>query len=83
MSVTGGDISSDGTEMLVKHREAVYYYPLNDTAVLDLLSAPGFELPYIVEPQGEAICWSADSMAYFTLSEGVHQPLYKYTRVTA
>jgi len=69
--------------MLVKHREAVYYYPIGDDDVLDLLSAPGLELPYTVEYQGEAICWSADSMSYFALSEGVHQPLYKYTRVTA
>ena len=33
-----------------------------------------------VEPNGEAIAWSADGRGYYTLSEGKRQPIY-YFRV--
>jgi len=36
------------------------------------------ELPYEVEPQGEAIGFARDGKGYFTTSEGVRPTLYYY-----
>ncbi|KAL4233449.1 hypothetical protein ACF0H5_008130 [Mactra antiquata] len=79
----GGDISFDGTEILVKAKHAMYYWSTQDASVdyVDLLSnTPGVHVTYIDEPQGEAVCWDVTSQGYYTLSEGDDQPLYHYVR---
>jgi len=42
---------------------------------------PGVQVPLVDERIGEAICWSANASAYYTLAEGAHQLLYKYSRL--
>jgi hypothetical protein len=80
----GGDISSDGKEILIKNLTSVYYWKRKDgESVQEALSRPGEVLPYIKEPQGEAIAWFRDGSAYLTVSEkkdGITPVLYKYVR---
>jgi Secretion system C-terminal sorting domain len=69
--LTSGDISLDGTEIIVKSYSNVYYWTKESgsTIAQTMLLSPSI-LPYSVEPQGEAICWSNDANnGYFTLSE--------------
>lgn len=81
MSLIAGDISPDGTEVLVKNIEAAFYfYPANGD-IVNALAGKGFPVPLQNEAKGESICWSADGMAYYTIGEGVNQPLYKFTRM--
>ncbi|XP_053406359.1 uncharacterized protein LOC123565368 [Mercenaria mercenaria] len=76
----GGDISPDGTEVLVKNRNHIYYWAPADGDIEAALTHPGAEVPYIKERLGESVCWAADGSAYYTLSEGSHQKLYMYER---
>jgi hypothetical protein len=76
----GGDISPQRDKVIIKTYEKVYCWSLEPgQEIKDALSQPPTELPYVIEPQGEAICWSADGKKYFTLSEKAKKtPLYFY-----
>jgi hypothetical protein len=69
-SVVGGDVSPDGTEVLVKTYESVYYWkrqgnePLSET-----LFRPSITLPYEIEPQGEAIAFTLSGSGFMTTTE--------------
>lgn len=79
-----GDISADGTEIIVKTDRRIYYWTREPgETVLDALKRQPVLLPYFVEPQGEAVAWTPSGNGYFTLSEksGVIEPrLYFYQR---
>lgn len=69
-NTTAGDISKDGTEILIKTYDSVYYWQREQGMnLLDLLGGSPKRLPYVPEPQGESICWSSDNTGYYTLSE--------------
>jgi hypothetical protein len=64
------DISVDGSEVLLKNYDHVYYWKREGTeSIADLLQRPPLELKYKPEKQGEAIAWSRDGSGYYTLSE--------------
>ena len=69
--IVGGDISEDGKEVLLKAYNKIYYWKRDDqnTSIADLLKSPPVELPYVPEPQGEAITFATDGSGYYTLSE--------------
>lgn len=70
--IVGGDISADGTEVLLKSYNEVFYYKLKTgEGIESILNKQPELLPYAVEPQGEAIAWTPDGSGYFTLSEEV------------
>ena len=78
----GGDISPSGLEVLLKTYAAVYYWHRGSVAEA-LFAHPYQTLPYVPEPQGEAIAWAADGSGYFTLSEeprSIPATLYFYPR---
>lgn len=78
---TGGDISHDGNEVLIKAKHAIFYWNTNGGSdYLTILQKAGNKVNYIDEPQGEAVCWDAAGLGYYTLSEGANQPLYHYVR---
>ena len=86
--LVGGDISSDGKEVLLKTYEHILYWHRADTTISipTLLQLPADTLPYAVEPQGEAIGFAADGSGYYTLSEqnfGADIYLYFYPRKEA
>ena len=69
-NIVAGDISPDGTEILIKDYFFVYHWSLAQGMTLQQqLRMPPNRLEYTAEPQGEAIAWAADAARYFTLSE--------------
>jgi hypothetical protein len=82
--VVGGDISRDGSELVLKDYESVFYWKKNpETSWIDALKTNPHRLPYQPEPQGEAIAFTADGDGYVTLSERKRlseQHLYFYSR---
>jgi hypothetical protein len=84
--VVGGDISPAGDEILVKIYPAIYYWHrLPEQYFEETFKKAPVVLPYIWEPQGEAVGWNADGNGYFTISEelgGIPAHLYFYPRVS-
>lgn len=76
-----GDISRDGTELLIKSKSNIFYWKIENGDVLTSLTKPPVEVPYHPTSLGEAICWSADGQSYYTLPEGHHPALYVYSRL--
>lgn len=68
---TGGDISVDGSEVIVRTYPSTYYWSrksgetIGQTLVRNAVSNPMVSL----EPQGEAICFDRSSAGFYTLSE--------------
>ena len=68
---TAGDISLDGTEILLRSNELIWYWklPAGTSISAGLLAAP-YIAPYANnEPQGEGICFAADGSGYYTDTE--------------
>ncbi|ESO83128.1 hypothetical protein LOTGIDRAFT_169531 [Lottia gigantea] len=78
----GGDISPNGKEMLIKYKYHVYYWYVPDGDYVGAISRPPVDLPYVVETQGESVCWDSRAGGYYTLSEGKNQHLYYYQRTS-
>lgn len=79
-----GDISPAGDGILIKTYVMIYYWPRGKNEnVWDALAKPPATMPYILEPQGEAVAWQAQGNGYYTLSEsfrGLPVRLYFYPR---
>jgi hypothetical protein len=69
--VTGGDISPDGSEILLRSNELIWYWklPAGTNISAGLLTQPQIA-PYANnEPQGEGIGFAADGSGYYTDTE--------------
>ncbi len=76
---TAGDISPDGSEILVKNGTYIYHWCRTGTQTVgQAMTAAPITVPYIPELQGEAVCWAANGAGYFTISEGVLPHLFFY-----
>jgi hypothetical protein len=84
--VVSGDISPAGGEILIKTYTAIYYWPrMPEQNFGELFKKASMMVPYILEPQGEAVGWKADGKGYYTISEefgGVPARLYFYPRLS-
>ena len=83
--ITGGEISRNGQKCLIKTYKNVFLWERKkDEKWKNIWSQAPKILKYIPESQGEAICWSNDENAYFTLSENENsdqeQNLFKYLK---
>lgn len=82
--VTGADMSADGEELLVKNLLEVHYWRrLPGESIQAMLLRPSTRLPYVPEPQGEAITFYPDGKGYVTISEqalGMDAVLHFYPR---
>lgn len=77
--VVAGDISQDGKQILLKTYEKVFYWLRKDKEpIAQTLSRKPVELPYIQEPQGEAIAFTPDGRGYYCIGEGNNAIIYKY-----
>lgn len=80
-----GDISSDGTNIVIKTDRRLYYWKRHQNeTIIDALKKQPILLPYFVEPQGESFAWSVNSKLYFTLSEqsgDILPKLYIYSQL--
>ncbi|XZF16227.1 hypothetical protein ACTHGU_08820 [Chitinophagaceae bacterium MMS25-I14] len=84
LKVTAGAISPDGHEIVIKNLDHIFYWKRpQGTSVANALKTMPALLPYVPEPQGEAIDWTPDGKALYTLSEkkGVAaQAIYQHIR---
>jgi len=83
--VVAGDISRAGDEILLKTYDAIYYWRRGrgQTVAQALLQIP-VKVPYIIEPQGEGVCWHPQGKGYYTVSEefqNIPAHLYFYPRL--
>lgn len=82
--VTAGDISADGTEIIIKNYEKVFLWSRQQgESIAEALMRPPVRPPYTPEPQGEAIAFPEDRSGYYTISEARDQVIprvYFYQR---
>jgi len=77
--ITAGDIAQSGQQVLLKSYTKVYYWKrVSGEAIWQTLQRTPAILPYTLEVQGEAIGFTTDGTGYYTVSEGVHAPIYYY-----
>jgi hypothetical protein len=78
------DISKDGLEILIKSYSSMYYWKREkDESIHEALKRTPMLLPYVPEPQGEAVTFDGDGAGYYTLSEErgkLPQRLFFYKR---
>jgi len=78
--VVSGDISRDGRQVVVKTYTGVYYWlRKGKEPIAQTLKRTPTKLPYTMEPQGEAIGFTPDGKAYYSISEGKNAVIYRYT----
>ena len=70
-TVTAGDISLDGAEIVIRTYTNVYYWKRKkgETIANTLSQAAAKQLSVALEPQGEAICFDRTGNGFYTLSE--------------
>ena len=82
--IVAADMSRDGTMVLVKTlHEIILINRKPDSIFSSILESEQISLDYIIEPQGEAICWNWDQLGYFTISEEpdkIPTHLYYYSK---
>jgi len=77
--ITAGDISKDGSQIILKSYEKVYYWKRNGNEPVWKTMQTKPVIPfYVPEKQGEAIGFTPDGKGYYTTSEGVYSPIYYY-----
>lgn len=83
-SIVSADISADGSEVLMKNYQKIFYWRREgNESLLALLQRKPSRINYQPEPQGEAIAWKYDGTGFYTLSEsekGEGGELYFYKR---
>ena len=68
--IVAGDISRDGRMVLIKTYYQIILINRNPALPFSsILEEEQTILDYIIEPQGESVCWSSDQSGYFTISE--------------
>ena len=81
--VTAADISRDGRSILIRtYLDVLLWQRKTGQGVVDALVTSPCAMPHAEEPQGESIALSADGAQYLTISEGIGQPVYAFSRVT-
>ena len=68
--VVGAAVSPDGREIIVKTYTHLYHYKRSSGAGIEKTLSKNYQtLPYLIEPQGEAVCFASNGSGYFTISE--------------
>jgi hypothetical protein len=84
----GADISPSGSEIFVRNQNqtALLYHRTAGQTVAQALASPNPDAVTIngqnIEPNAESISFDANGINFFTVSEGLNQKLYKYTRTS-
>lgn len=81
---TGADMSFDGRWILVRTYSHVFLWRRpSGGEVGQAFLGEVCRLSSLSEPQGEAIAFTANATGFFTVSEGLHQPLNFFDRTVA
>lgn len=69
--VTGGSLSTDGREIILKTYTGLYYWSrqAGESVGQALIRTEPRQFNYLIEPQGEAVCFDKESNGFYTLSE--------------
>ena len=81
--VTGGDISPDGSHVVLRNYTAAYEWTVKGNDVAGALKGEPTRIPLPGSPQGEAISYSRDGTSLIVTSEGVGATVQDVDRVTA
>lgn len=77
--ITAGDISPDGSAILLRTYTNAWLWPRREgESVADALASPPCSVPVQLDRQGEAIGWDAEAKAYFTTTEGARAPIVRF-----
>lgn len=77
--VVAADISRDGSQVLIKSYAGVYHWRRKgQEPICETLRRRPVQLPYQMEPQGEAIGFNVDGRGYYCISEGKNPRIYHY-----
>ncbi|MFC1764216.1 hypothetical protein ACFL6U_19350 [Planctomycetota bacterium] len=77
---TGGDISPDGRQIVIRSPgNAMLWQRKPNTPFKEVLPHLGKNVQLAQEPQGEAICFDHQGRNLYTVSEGKHPVLYRYS----
>lgn len=69
-TITAGDISPDGTEIIIKDLGAIYHWKVAHESLIKTLFVQQPTKPaYLPEVQGEALGWDANGKGYYTITE--------------
>lgn len=93
-SVTGGDISKDGYNILIREYSNIFYFHRNTNQdISEALENPFQKIESYIyslddEPQGESICWENNLEGFYTASEeksfsGYDAPLFFFKATTS
>ncbi|MDX2281563.1 MAG: hypothetical protein NW218_18390 [Saprospiraceae bacterium] len=82
---TAGDVSPDGTEVLLKNKKEIFYWKaLNGENLCDLLVKRNPQrVPYLPEIQGEAICFNVGATGFLISTErasALEQPIFYFSK---
>ncbi len=68
---TGGDVSADGREVLIKTKKKIYYWkvPVGENLGEALVKYNPELIPYEPETQGEAVCFNRGGTGFLTSTE--------------
>ena len=84
LAITGADISRTGNEILIRtYNKAAIRRRAPGESITAALASQAYPVPVPgppAEPQGESIAYSVDGEAYYTLGEGIAQPLFRFER---
>ena len=84
--VSGGDISPDGTQIVLRHEnEARLWHRRTGESIESALGRASERIPVVgepLEPNGEGIGFAPDSKSYYTISEGLFPTIYFFTPLT-
>jgi PKD repeat protein len=75
---TAGDISADGKRVVVRTYDSAFLWVREGVSVAEALKHPPCVAMVADEIQGETIAFSPGGTAYFTTSEEVKQPLWRF-----
>ena len=79
-SVTGADVSADGTQLAVRTYGSVRLWNRNTaSSIWTPFATAACAGPVPIEIQGEAIAFGSDGRGYVTLSEGTNPTLHTYS----
>jgi hypothetical protein len=80
--VTGGDISPDGTHIVLRNYTAAYEWTVKGDDVVGALQGEPTRIALPSSPQGEAISYSRDGRSLIVTSEGVGATVQDVDRTT-
>ena len=78
--VTGGDISPDGSRVVLRNYTAAYEWDVHGDDVAAALRGEPTRIPLPRSPQGEGITYTRDGRSLIVSSEGVGSPLQELRR---